>query len=241
MTSETNETAPAAPENPWTATRLISIALVFGGVTGLGYYVHRTVDDMTDFTRPETWLAVVVIAVPLAIAHVSMRLMGRRWSDYGLKATPIWRAVGLGVAIAAGMLALMSYVLAPLVMQYAPNPPDVSHLLGLRGDLPRYLVMLVVVWITAAFGEELIFRGFLLNEVAELFGRGVFGWIAAVVAIAVAFALGHAYQGLAGVLFSGSFGLVIGLVYLATGRNLWTLILAHGLIDTYSFTRIFLA
>jgi membrane protease YdiL (CAAX protease family) len=41
-------------------------------------------------------------------------------------------------------------------------------------------------------------------------------------------------------LATGISGLVFGVLYLATGRNLWAPILAHGIYDTVGFLLIFL-
>lgn len=53
---------------------------------------------------------------------------------------------------------------------------------------------------------------------------------------ALLFGLGHAYLGPRGVMNAASIGLVSGAVYWASGRNLWPLIVAHGLIDSVSLT-----
>jgi membrane protease YdiL (CAAX protease family) len=39
---------------------------------------------------------------------------------------------------------------------------------------------------------------------------------------------------------SGIAGLILGAAYLLTGRNLWTSIIAHGLIDTFAIIVVFL-
>jgi hypothetical protein len=57
---------------------------------------------------------------------------------------------------------------------------------------------------------------------------------------ALVFALGHAYQGVTGVVNLFVVGLILGYVYLRGGRNLWPVIVAHGLIDTLSTTLVYL-
>ena len=54
----------------------------------------------------------------------------------------------------------------------------------------------------------------------------------ALVGQAVVFGLDHSQQGPGGMFKVGVIGAVFGLFYLAVGRNLWPLILAHGLIDS---------
>ena len=89
--------------------------------------------------------------------------------------------------------------------------------------------MLPLVWLIAAFGEEFFFRGLLLTAVAELFGGSRMAWALAVVVQAAAFGLVHAYQGPVQAIAIGIGGLVYGAAFLYAGRNLWPLILAHGI------------
>jgi hypothetical protein len=64
-------------------------------------------------------------------------------------------------------------------------------------------------------------------------------WIAAIVVSSVVFGLLHMYQGLSGMIATGLTGLVLGWLYLATGRNLWAPIIAHGVMDTSGFLMIY--
>ncbi|RLE01995.1 MAG: CPBP family intramembrane metalloprotease, partial [Candidatus Aminicenantes bacterium] len=103
-----------------------------------------------------------------------------------------------------------------------------------------FLFALAVVWTTAAFGEEMIFRGFFLNRLARLGRRRPFSWMIALLFSSVFFGLGHAYQGVAGVVLTALAGLFFGLIYLACRQNLWVPILVHGLYDTTAFLILFL-
>ena len=60
------------------------------------------------------------------------------------------------------------------------------------------------------------------------------------IVISVLFGLGHVYQGVAGVASSTFAGLYFGSLSLATGRNLWLPILAHGFSDTIALALIYL-
>lgn len=50
----------------------------------------------------------------------------------------------------------------------------------------------------------------------------------------------HLYQGLGGALMTGAVGVLFGVLYLVMKRNLWPLIIAHGIIDTLTLTQIYL-
>ena len=99
---------------------------------------------------------------------------------------------------------------------------------------------LAIVWSFAAFGEELSYRGYLLTRAADLGGRSRIAYATAMVYVALLFGFGHFYKGPAGVLDSTYSGLVLGSVYLLTGRNLWASILTHGISDTFAVLVVFM-
>jgi membrane protease YdiL (CAAX protease family) len=81
------------------------------------------------------------------------------------------------------------------------------------------------VSLTAGFCEELLFRGFLIWVLQPIVGL----WFAAVLS-ALLFGAAHAYQGLAGVIRTGVFGLVFTAIVLLT-RSLWPAIVLHAVVD----------
>jgi membrane protease YdiL (CAAX protease family) len=103
----------------------------------------------------------------------------------------------------------------------------------MRADLEEYLFWAIPVsWGSAAFGEELLARGFILNRIGQVIGSLRTPAIAAAVVLQAAiFGSFHIYQGIGGALITGAAGLVIGLIWLLGGRNLWPCFLLHGLID----------
>jgi hypothetical protein len=120
------------------------------------------------------------------------------------------------------------------------SEPDISRFDPVRGNLLAFLFSLAIVWTTAAFGEEMIFRGFFFNRLAQLGPGQAFSWIMALLLSSVFFGLGHAYQGMAGVVLTTIAGIFFGLIYLVCGKNLWVPILVHGLYNTSAFLILFL-
>jgi len=94
--------------------------------------------------------------------------------------------------------------------------------------------MLAVFWGFAAFGEEMGYRGYLLNRAAEIGNRSKAADLIALLLVSVLFGYGHYYKGYAGVIASSVSGLVLGAAYLLSRRNLWVSILAHGFRDTFA-------
>jgi membrane protease YdiL (CAAX protease family) len=111
-----------------------------------------------------------------------------------------------------------------------------STALGWRQGLTN----LLFIWGFAAFGEECSYRGYLLTRAASAFGRSSAAYVFSMVLVAVLFGLGHYYKGPAGVVDSTYSGLVLGGVFLLSGRNLWAPILAHGISDTFALLVVFM-
>ncbi len=103
-----------------------------------------------------------------------------------------------------------------------------------------FIGTLVSLWITAAFAEEVIFRGFLMGRIARMMGDRKGAWIVALVVSTLLFSLIHVYQGPGGVLRTGIVGFLLGAIYLWNDRNLWIPIMVHGLTNTIGLTMMFL-
>ena len=95
------------------------------------------------------------------------------------------------------------------------------------------------MWIQAGFGEELVFRGFLLTRLELLLGAGFTATMIAVAGQAMLFGAGHWYLGPRGITTATLLGLMLGVVCVCDGRNLVPLIGAHGLADSLSLIAIY--
>lgn len=95
-------------------------------------------------------------------------------------------------------------------------------------------------WTLAAFGEELVWRGYLMNRVADFFKSSRRGWLISLIAVNIAFGFAHQYQGVTGVIENAIDGFLLGLIYLRCDRNLAVPIVAHGITDTIDFLLMFI-
>ena len=98
---------------------------------------------------------------------------------------------------------------------------------------------MVLSWSTIAFGEEMLFRAFLIDCLAMLFRHAKARWALALIGSSLAFGLIHYDWGLAGMVETTLMGFLLGFVYLRVGRNLWVTIIAHGLLNTLKFILVF--
>jgi CAAX protease family protein len=163
------------------------------------------------------------------------------WRGVGLERRPYWARMAIaGLALGVAWLYASVYALEPLISRVTGALPDVSLFAGLTGNRQLLVVSLAASWTLAAVGEEYVYRGYLMRRIAQALGGSRRAWIAALAVTSLVFAVGHLYQGVSGAISAGCAGLVLGGAYLASGRNLWVPILAHGANDTVGFVLLYL-
>ncbi len=175
------------------------------------------------------------------LGWISLRLRGLRWRDIGLTRYRSWpRTLAIGTACGILIETFQLLVCQPLVARAFGTQPDLSPFRSLTGDLKLTLALIGISWVLAAFGEELAYRGYILNRVADLGRRTRWAWIASVLIVSALFGVDHMDQGPTGMVVEGFSGLWLALAYLATGRNLLVPIMAHGVANTIDFVLTYL-
>jgi len=174
------------------------------------------------------------------LGWVSLRLRRVQWKQIGFTRYRTWgTTLLLGMAYGLGLELFDLFGKQPLLTHLLGKPPDLSGFPDVRGNLKYALLIVVVIWILAAFGEELVYRGYLMNRVADL-GLGTRkAWIASLLLISALFGFSHYAQGLTGILEEASDGLILGLIYLVYRQNLAIPIVAHGVCDTIDIALLF--
>jgi membrane protease YdiL (CAAX protease family) len=167
------------------------------------------------------------------IAWWLLRRRGRRWSELGLCRPSSWtRVVIVGVGT-YGALTLLSPWVASALAAWLPATAQPADFLGyIHGNLAATLPWLAIGWVVGGCCEEALFRGFLLNRVATLFGGGPIALAVAVIGQAMLFGSLHFYGGAVACAHAAFFGLMLGIAYLVGGRNLLPLMVVHGVWDT---------
>jgi len=182
---------------------------------------------------------ILIVPLGLLIVLVVCRASGLGWSFLGFARPSSWpRTLAIATAIAVGLTSFSAFVVLPLLPKLGIAGPDLSAFAAVRGNPAQLLVLLAVSWTLAAFGEEVIFRGFLFGAWRRLFGNSALAIGVGLISLSIFFGLAHAYQGTSGIVLTGVAGLVIGALYLKT-RNLWAAILAHGITDTIGFVSLY--
>ena len=87
------------------------------------------------------------------------------------------------------------------------------------------------------FGEtvEPPSRCLIMQGLAMLFGASRGAWLAACINARRAFRSSPRLSNLLGIAITGTLGILMGLLVLASGRNLWAVIIGHGLFDASRF------
>ena len=180
------------------------------------------------------------VPILFVLALLSYQLRDGSWKAIGLSWPASWRrTILIALAAAASRLMLGALVLDPITAHFWPPAVAPEGMGEMAHNLPVALKWLGLVWTFAACGEEISYRGYLLNRAADAGNRSRYAYGMAVLFSSILFGYGHFYKGPAGILDSGMAGLVLGITYLLSGRNLWACILAHGFIDTVGVIAVF--
>ena len=177
------------------------------------------------------------VGLPLVAATLFLRREGTGWSSLyaGSPLSMVRVFQWTLLTIISVWLVVQLASLALVKMGVPPANYDIFVFL-IEDNLLNYLLFLgPVAWGSAAVGEELLARGFLLHRIEGLSNTAI-----AVILQAILFAAAHAYQGWMGVISIFLLAIIFGIVYIRCGRHLLPLILAHGIIDSISLTLVYL-
>ena len=214
-------------EKPSAGQRWISFGeFLLGSAIVIGHNVYRVVPNE--------------VPILFVFALISFRLRDG-WGALGLRWPASWRRTIL-IAVAAAILRLLvgTLVIEPVTAHFWPPAIAPSGMKDIAGHGMEALKWFLLVWTFAAIGEEIGYRGYLINRAADAGGRSKAVYWIAVVLVSVLFGYGHYYKGPAGIVDSGMAGLVLGAAYVLSGRNLWVCVFSHGFIDTIGLIAVFL-
>ena len=209
-------------------TQLLIDILIVVAVSGLAFFLE-------DLANARGWISIgpeargVTAVLGGAVAAVGVVLArGGTLADLGFRRPERWATVPFQVAgILVAFIAMQA--LAPLlVSSFISMPePDLSRYDSISGNLGAAIAMALVLPLTASIPEEVIYRGFLIGRLSDIFGRSSGGATMTVLVQALLFGAVHFQWGIGGMIVTVMMGIVWGTAYLLCGRNLWIVILAH--------------
>ncbi len=219
---------------------ILAVAAVGVAVIGVGWAL---VGPDPFRRQAAAWIGNVAM---LAAVWMWLRRRGQTWAHFGIHLQPGgWRAAGRTIlqSVAVFVAALVAFLLGSMIVlnltTIAPDTTSANY--GyLQGNLPMLLAALVLVYVVSSFGEEAIYRGFLMTRIAEMGGRSKGAWRFAMAVSAIVFGLIHFTWGTLGIIQTTFMGLALAAAYLKVGRSLWPLVLAHAYMDTILLIQMYL-
>lgn len=187
------------------------------------------------------------LGYPSSMVWIGLRVRGENWQNFGLS----FKKISLKGALKVFLLSLLvfalsvaGFVIGGIIMANITGIPEGADMSGyayLKDNIWMLFFTLVGVYISSAFGEEVIYRAFLINRISELGLDNKRGRIVAVIISAVVFGFAHYSWGPMGIVQTGFMGLVLGLCYIFMKKRLWILIFAHVYMDTILMVQLYLA
>ena len=170
----------------------------------------------------------------------SLWLRSVGWRGVGLRRpTNWWQTVLLGIAIGIAYDAADIFAVLPAIRRLTGQAVQLEQFGALRGKFGTLLLLLLLTWVFGAFVEEMAYRGYALNRIADLFGRSRVAFALSTIAVSSLFGFAHMKQGISGVLDNIAAGLVFTVLYFVSGRNLWLPVIVHGVVDTTSLVLLY--
>jgi len=163
------------------------------------------------------------------------------WSFIGLIKPKSWRKTWIqSLLLSILILIVIDLIFTPFVEYTLDTTTDLSSFNSIRGNFLGYVILILFMWVVAAFGEEFVYRGLLVKRLGIILGNNKSAmWIAAIIS-SLLFGLAHGYQGASGIISTGAVGLIFGAIFIKNKNGLWLTILTHGIYDVIGITLIYL-
>jgi membrane protease YdiL (CAAX protease family) len=190
------------------------------------------------------WVANILM---LAMVWTSLKLRGQSWKDLGFTFTRVSLPEGLrifGLSLLVFIIGISGYLIGSMIMANItgiPESTDFSIYDYLKDNIGMLFISLAGVYIVSSFGEEVIYRAFLINRISELANSTKYSSVIAVILSSIFFGFVHYQWGPAGIVQTGFMGLAMGICYIKLKKRLWILILAHAYMDTVLLVQLYMA
>lgn len=176
----------------------------------------------------------------LLTATLFIRLRRSSWQEIGLFKPKNYKKSLLATAFifAFTIISILSFqvIKDQLGLEVLPDLSEekaASKFGDLSDNWGLFFTIIPFIWLQSAL-EEILDRGFLINWIEKALSSTWFATVVAVLAQALIFGFRHSYDISERSITVALIGLAMGIGYVAFGRNLWPLILAHCLLNTMS-------
>ncbi|HML26271.1 MAG TPA: CPBP family intramembrane metalloprotease, partial [Methanomethylovorans sp.] len=176
----------------------------------------------------------------LGIIAVSLLIRKEKLQTLGFRKNISWLNMMMTILLLVVIWTLLHLsVFMPVLNHLTGTTQDLSAFENLKGNFNQLLFFLVLTWTLAAFGEEIVYRGYLQKRILDLFGDTRTGIILAVGISSLLFGLAHTEQGTIGVILTFLDAIFFSLIKIHYDNNLWAAIFAHGTSNTIGLVGFF--
>lgn len=182
----------------------------------------------------------IIISIIIIIANY-IEYKGKPFSALGFQRAKFnaKNLLVLAPLVAIGLFALYVIAIVPGIEMLTGVPIDYSSMSQLEGNLQVTIVWILLVWATAGFGEEIIFRGFFMRQFVKFFGESKISIALNIVLVTGFFGFMHSQQGITGQLVTWIIGALIALIFYLRKYDLWFVIAVHGFFNTIALIGIY--
>ena len=222
--------------------KILEIVLVFAVGLGIVYVLTQYTTHLV-LKQAIIWLANVVM---MLLIWLGLRLRGQKVSDFGVTFKSITAREGLKtflLSLLTFVLAALGFVTGSIIMANITGIPEGADMSSYEYLDNVFMLMLTLfgVYVVSSFGEEFIYRAFLVNRFSELSSNSKPARAISLIASAIVFGLVHYEWGPMGMVQTGFMGLALGYCYLRFKKRLWILVLAHAYMDTILMIQVYVS
>jgi hypothetical protein len=178
------------------------------------------------------------VMAPLSaiLVLVWVKISGTPWREIGYVRPRSWmRTIGIGIVFGVAF----KFVMKALVMPLVGAPPVNQAYHFVTGNAAVIPMLVITMLVTAGFGEETLYRGWMFERLGKLLGQSALAKIATIVITSIPFAaLHYLEQGVPGVEQAIITGLTFGSIFAITGR-IFMLMIAHAAFDLAALWMIY--
>lgn len=232
----------------WLLTRkyatIIELTLVFGSVLAFIALLGPFVKGNQVLQQGIVWLANVILILLVLLGQwlrfgdirdLGLKIRNRGWK--GNLNTFLWSLV-------VSVITLMAFLLGSMIIINFAGPmeqADLSKYEYLKNNPWLFAISMLGVYLVSSFGEELVYRGYLMDRLQRITDNLRYEKSISVVASAILFGLAHYQWGAMGMVQTTMMGLVLATSYLLLNKRLIILILSHAYLDTLLLFSIYFA
>lgn len=182
----------------------------------------------------------IIISIIIIIANY-IEYKGKPFSALGFQRAKFnaKNLLVLAPLVAIGLFVFYVIAIVPGIEMLTGVPIDYSSMSQLEGNLQVTIVWLLIVWATAGFGEEIIFRGYFMRQFVKFFGDSKISLAIYILIFCSFFGYMHMQQGITGQLVTASMGALLSIIFYIRKYDLWFMIMIHGFINTLGILSLY--